>query len=195
MIDIVSVQFNLKSEFHMLRHFETATPEINTTLINEGYSQKNIDNELSLVGSKFNEAFAKDISGLLERFKQYSFIETIGVNGNLILECNVPVSDFPNGIGTQAVIAIQDIPENERRFIHLKKNREVELLHYKVSNFPVANSCTLILKPVKNGYLFISAFPGAPAMPIPLSSMDMALYSSCKKFWDGHVFLELKITN
>ena len=194
-IDIDAIQYNLQSAFHMLRHFETATPEINSTLINKGYSQKDIDNELSLVGSKFNEAFATDISGLLERFKQYSFIETIGLNGNLILECNVPVSDFPNGIGTQAVISIQDIPENERRFIYLKKNREVELLHYKVSNFPTANVCTLILKPVKKGYLFISAFSGAPAMPIPLSSMDMALYSSCKKFWDAHVFLELKMIN
>ena len=194
-IDIDAIQYNLQSAFHMLRHFETATPEINSTLINKGYSQKDIDNELSLVGSKFNEAFATDISGLLERFKQYSFIETIGLNGNLILECNVPVSDFPNGIGTQAVISIQDIPENERRFIYLKKNREVELLHYKVSNFPTANVCTLILKPVKKGYLFISAFSGAPAMPIPLSTMDLALYSSCKKFWDAHVFLELKMIN
>jgi len=193
MIDINFIQFNLQSAFHMLRHFETATPELNTTLINEGYFQKDIDNELSLVGSKFNAAFAKDISSLLERFKQYSFKETIGMNGNIILECNVHISDFPNGIGTQAVISIQDIPENERRFIYLKKNRDVELLHYKVSDFPNANVCTLILKPVKNGYLFISAFSGAPAMPIPLSTMDMALYSSCKKFWDAHVFLELKM--
>ena len=192
MVIIDDVSFNLQSAFHMLRHFETATPEINATLINDGYSQKDIDNELSMVGSKFIEAFAKDISGLLERFKQYSFIETIGINGNLILECKVPVSDFPSGIGTQAVIPIQDIPENERRFIYLKRNRDVELLHYIVSNFPTANVCTLILKPVKNGYLFISAFPGAPAMPIPLSSMDMALYSNCKRFWDGHVFLEQK---
>ena len=73
-IDIDAIQYNLQSAFHMLRHFETATPEINSTLINKGYSQKDIDNELSLVGSKFNEAFATDISGLLERFKQYSFI-------------------------------------------------------------------------------------------------------------------------
>ncbi len=194
-IDIDAIQFNLQSAFHMLRHFETASPELNTTFINEGYSQKDIENELSLVGSKFNEAFAKDISSLLKRFQQFSYHETIGMNGNLILECNVPVSDFPNGIGTQAVISILDIPENERRFIYLKKNREVELLHYKVSNFPTANVCTLILKPVKNGDLFISAFPGSPAMPIPLSSMDMALYSSCKKFWDEHVFLELKMIN
>ena len=195
MVQIDDISFNLQSAFHMLRHFETATPHINDALLTEGYSQKDIDNELSMVGSKFNEAFATDISGLLERFKQYSYNETIGVNGNLILECNVPVSDFSNGIGTQAVISIQDITENERRFIYLKKNRDVELLHYKVSNFPNANVCTLILKSVKNGYLFISAFPGAPAMPIPLSSMDMALYSSCKKFWDAHVFLELKMIN
>ncbi len=193
MIDIKSIQFNLKSEFHMLRHFESAAPEVCTTLINEGYTQKDIDIELSLVGSKFNVAFATNINSLLDRFQHYFYNETIGMNGNSILECKVPLSDFPNGIGTQAVIPIQDIPENERRVIYLKKTRDVELLHYKVPIFPITNVCTLILKPVKSGWLFISAFPGAPAMPIPISAMDLALYASCKKYWDNHVFLEPKV--
>ena len=193
MVQIEGISFGNQSAFHMLRHFESATSEMSTTLINEGYAQKDIDNELSLVGSKFNGAFATNISSLLDRFQQYSYNETIGMKGNSILECKVPLSDFPNGIGTQAVVPIQDIPENERRFIYLKKTRDVELLHYKVPVFPITNVCTLILKPVKTGWLFISAFPGAPAMPIPISSMDLALYTNCKKFWDNHVFLEPKV--
>jgi len=190
MLDLKAIQFNSQSAFHMLRHFQSVTPEMSNTLINEGYTQKDIDNELSLVGSKFNVAFATNISSLLDRFQQYSYNETIGMNGNSILECKIPLSDFPNGIGTQAVVPIHDISENERRFIYLKKTRDVELLHYKVPIFPITNFCTLILKPVKTGWLFISAFPGAPAMPIPISSMDLALYTNCKNFWDNHVFLE-----
>ncbi len=190
MVQIGDITYGIQSEFHMLRHFENAAPEVNTALVNEGYSQNDITNELSLVGSKFKSDFAISISSILDRFQQYPFNETIGINGNLILECNVPISDFPNGIGSQAVIPIQDIPENERRYISLKKTRDIELLHYKISDFPITSICTLILKPLNKGYLFISSFPGAPAMPIPLSSMDLALYTSCKKFWDNHVFLE-----
>jgi len=173
----------------MLRHFVNVTPEISAQLLKEGYTKKEVDNELSLVGSKFNEQFTTNITSLLNRFIQYPLKEEIGENGNLIIECNVPNIDFPKGIGSKAVISIQDIPENERKFIFLKKNREIDLLHYKVDQFPITNTCTLILKPIKNGYLFISSFPGEPAMPIPVTSMDLSLYTTCKKFWDSHVFL------
>ena len=192
MIDISFITFNLQSEFHMLRHFENVNSLIQLNLIREGYTQKEIEQELLLVGSKFNSTFATDISSLLKRFIQYPTNETIGSNGNLVIECKVSEPDFPNGIGTKAVIPIQDIPEVERRFVYLKKNRDVDLLHYKIEVFPTTNTCTLILKPLKSGYLFISAFPGGAAMPIPQISMDLALYTSCKEFWDQHVFLELK---
>ena len=193
MIDISTIQFNLQSEFHMLRHFENVNSLIHENLITEGYNQKEIVEELLLVGSKFKSAFATDISSLLNKFIQYPTNETIGSNGNLVVECQVSESDFPNGIGTKAVIPIQEISEAERRFVYLKKNRDVDLLHYKIDVFPTTNTCTLILKPLKEGYLFISAFPGAPAMPIPMISMDLPLYSSCKQYWDNHVFLEQKI--
>ena len=192
MIDTSSIQFNLQSEFHMLRHFENVNSLIHENLIREGYTQKEIEEELLLVGSKFNSTFATDISSLLKRFIQYPTKETIGSNGNLVVECQVSESDFPEGIGTKAVIPIQDIPDAEIRFVYLKKNRDVDLLHYKIDNFPTTNACTLILKPLKSGYLFISAFPGASAMPIPITSMDLTLFNSCKEFWDNHVFLELK---
>ena len=93
------------------------------------------------------------------------------------------------GFSTKAVIPIQDIPESKKRFVYLDKNRDVELLHYKVKEFPITNDCTLILKPIQKGYLFISAFPGPSAMPIPSTSMDLSLYTIFKKFWDNHVFL------
>ena len=173
----------------MLRHFETVNSELKDKFIGEGFSTEQIENELSLVGSKFDVEFATDISVLLNRCNQYSNKESIGENGNLIIECSVPKDDFPDGIGTQAVIPIQDIPESKRRFIFTQKNREVELLHYKVDDFPKTNLFTIILKPIKEKFLFISAFPGAPAMPIPIISMNLALYTSCKKYWDTHVFL------
>jgi hypothetical protein len=125
----------------------------------------------------------------LDNIFQYPKKEAIGNNGNLIIECNVPKSNFPLGIGTQSVISIHDIPENERRFVYLTKNRGVELMHYKVNKFPITNDCTLILKPFKNKYLFISSFPGSSAMPIPVTSMDLALYKKCKQYWDDHVYL------
>ena len=190
MIDISTIKFNLQSEFHMLRHFESADEKMLELLLKEGYKIAEIKKELSLPGSKFHSDFANDIGELIVRFEQYSYSETIGVNGNLILQSSIIKSEFPNGIGTHAVIPIQDITDKERKNVYTQKNREMELLHYNVKLLPSTNECTLILKPIKNGYLFISSFPGPAAMPIPSTSMDLELYSKCRKFWDNHVFLE-----
>ncbi len=192
MIDISFIKFNLQSEFHMLRHFEKVNTLIYENLIREGYTQKEIDEELLMVGSKFNSTFATDISSLLKRFIQNPTKETIGSNGNFVVECQVSESDFPDGIGTKAVIPIEEISEENRSSLYLKKNRDWEMLHLKVDVLPSTQFCTLILKPLKSGYLFISAFPGQAALPIPSVKMDIVMFNSCKEFWDNHVFLELK---
>jgi hypothetical protein len=48
----------------------------------------------------------------------------------------------------------------------------------------------LILKPITEGYEFISAFSGESAMPIPDYKMTKPQFDACKKFWDKQVFLK-----
>lgn len=193
MIEIDSIQYNLQSEFHMLRHFEKAENEILRNLFLEGYSIQEIQNELSLPGSKFFSHFANDISELIEKIVPHIIQKSVGINGNHIIESDIPLEQFPNGIGTKAVVALKDITPEFQSKIFFEKNRNYSLSHFLVDKLPITNRCTLILKPVTDGYIFISAFSGESAMPIPKNDMPTEIFNACAAYWSEHVFLKLRL--
>lgn len=193
MIEIQSIQYNLQSEFHMLRHFENADDEVLKKFLLEGYLIQEIQNELSLPGSKFFSHFANDISELIEKIIPYIFRKSVGINGNHIIESNIPFDLFPDGIGTKAVLALKDVSPELKSKIYFEKNRNYSLSHLLVDQLPVTNQCTLILKPDNDGYIFISAFPGESAMPIPKDDMPAEIFNACTAYWNEHVFLKLSL--
>ena len=192
MIEINSVQFNLQSEFHMLRHFESVDDITMKQLLDNGYTQNQIQEELLLPGSKFISHFANDIKELLEKVLQHPYQKSTGINGNHIIESEIPMTEYPNGIGTKAVVSLDEISKEQQSQIFYEKNRGFPLAHLLVDELPVTNQCTLILKPIPEGYAFISAFSGESAMPIPDFKMTNDQFVACKAYWDRHVFLKKK---
>jgi len=192
MIEINSVQFNLQSEFHMLRHFESVDDNTMKQLLDNGYTQNQIQEELLLPGSKFFSHFANDIKELLEKVLQHPYQKSTGINGNHIIESEMPMTEYPNGIGNKAVVSLDEISKEQQAQIFYEKNRGFPLAHLLVDELPVTNQCTLILKPIPEGYAFISAFSGESAMPIPDFKMTSAQFDGCKAYWDRHVFLKKK---
>ncbi len=190
MIEFHSIQYNLKSEFHMIRHFETIDDGMQEKFLSNGYGISQIQQELSLTGSKFFSHFANDIKELLEKVLHYPYRKSTGINGNHIIESEMPTTEFPNGIGTKGVVSLDEISSDQQTQIFYDKNRGFPLAHLLVDELPVTNQCTLILKPSVDGYFFISAFSGASAMPIPDYKMTNAQFDACKAFWDRHVFLK-----
>lgn len=192
MIKLTSIHFPLQSEFHMLRHFETIDSVTQEKLLSNGYSLSQIQQELSFPGSKFFTHFANDINELLEKVLQYPYQKSTGINGKHIIESELPNADFPNGIGTKAVVALNKISKEQQTEIFYEKNRNFSLAHLLVEDLPITNQCTLILKPIAEGYAFITAFSGASAMPIPDYKMTNGQFDACKAYWDQHVFLKKK---
>ena len=190
MIDIQSIQYNLQSEFHMLRHFETIDNAIQEKLLLNGYELTQIQQELSLPGSKFFSHFANDIKELLEKVLNHPYRKSTGINGNHIIESEMPTTEYPNGIGTKAVVSLDEISKDQQAQIFYEKNRGFPLAHLVVDVLPITNQCTLILKPIPEGYAFISAFSGESAMPIPDFKMTNEQFDACKVYWDRHVFLK-----
>jgi hypothetical protein len=174
----------------MLRHFESVDDVLLQLLINNGYTQNQIQQELALPGSKFFSHFAKDIKELLEKVLLYPYSKSTGINGNHIIEILIPQNEYPNGIGTKGVVSINDISSEQKPQIFYEKNRNFPLAHLLVHTLPVTNYCTLILKPIPEGYAFISAFSGESAMPIPDYKMSKSQFDACKTFWDSHIFLK-----
>jgi len=191
-IKISSIHFPLQSEFHMLRHFESIDTITQEKLLSNGYSLSQIQQELLLPGSKFFTHFANDINELLEKVLQHPNQKSTGINGNHIIESELSITDYPNGIGTKAVVALDEISKEQQAHIFYEKNRKFSLAHLLVDELPVTNQCNIILKPIPEGYTFITAFSGETAMPIPDYKMTNAQFNACKSYWDGHVFLKKK---
>ena len=190
MTQIEKVSFTPQSQFHMLRHFESVDDAILHMLLDNGYTQNQIQQELSLTGSKFFSQFANDIKELLEKVLLYPYTKSTGINGNHIIEISIPHNEYPNGIGSKGVVSINEISSEQKPQIFYEKNRNFPLAHLLVDTLPVTNNCTLILKPIPEGYAFISAFSGESAMPIPDFKMPKSQFDACKAYWDRHVFLK-----
>jgi hypothetical protein len=177
----------------MLRHFESVDDATLQQLLHIGHTQNQIQQELSLPGSKFFPHFANNINELLEKVLQYPNTKSIGINGNHIIETLIPQNEYPNGIGSKGVVSIDEISSDQQTQIFFEKNRNFPLAHLLVDELPITNQCTLILRPNTEGYTFISAFSGASATPIPDYKMTNAQFDSCKSFWDQHIFLKKRI--
>ena len=185
-----SIHFTPQSQFHMLRHFESVDNATTQLLLNNGYTQNQIHQELSLTGSKFFSHFANDINELLEKILLHPYQKSTGINGNHIIESTLPIDEYPNGIGTKAVVSLEEISSAQQAQIFKEKNRNYSLAHLLVDSLPVTNQCTLILKPIPEGYAFITAFSGESAMPIPDYKMSKSQFDACKAYWDRHIFLK-----
>jgi hypothetical protein len=185
------VKFGINNEFHMLRHFQDLDESLKNRLIEAGYTQTQINQELELPGSVFFSSFAKDIRGLIARLSSHPYSETFSINGNLQFDYLIDQHEFPNGIGNLGVVSINEIPENRSHDIYFEENRDYKLAHCLVNSLPVTNRCTMILKPNKEGFQFISAFTGPPAMPIPKKDMPLEVFQRCDEFWKNHVFLKV----
>jgi hypothetical protein len=184
-----SIKYTLANQMHMLRHFEGLDDGLQASLLKAGYSAKGIEKELAEPGSRFFPAFARDIPSLLERVFQHPCKKIPGDNGNLLLHGAVGQAEFPNGIGTRAVLPLAAVPLADRNRISSRRNRGIDLLHLEVVEIPSTTEFTLVLRPTNNGHVFITAFPGPPSMPLPHHRLKKPIYAQCKAYWQNHVFL------
>lgn len=188
-LEPTKIKYRIDNAFHMLRHFERVEDQLQDSLMKAGHVEKTIQAALTLPGSRFFADFALDIPGLLNQTLQYPFVVLETGDRNIQLNGKVPSEDFPNGIGTKGVIHIDELTDSERGRIFLRKNRGLDLLHLPVDKIPPTWEFTLVLRPTQQGHVFITAFPGPPAMPLPQRRLGRKRQEECKAFWDRHVFL------
>ena len=178
-----------ESAFHMLRHFVDIQDSLREQLIQSGRTLEAIEKELKEPGSRFHTVFAQDINMILGHISNDGYKKDRGVNGNLIWVGKANELDFPNGAGTLSVVHIDSIPEKDRNKLFIMQNRGLQMLHYPVAQLPNTAEYTVILKPTNPQPVFITAFPGPPAMPLPVRKMEQSLYDLCKIYWKTHAFL------
>lgn len=173
----------------MLRHFHVISNALKLELLRAGYTESRIDTEMTEPGSRFFQSFAADIPSLLKEILKGDYVEFLGENKNTVIHRQIPQTEYKNGIGTKAVVPIEEIPLGKRHLIFTRINRGTKLLHFQVNELPSTWDFTLVLRKTTNGFVFITSFPGIPAMPLPTHRLGQDEYQKCKEYWDNHVFL------
>jgi hypothetical protein len=188
-LESTKIKYRIDNAFHMLRHFEGMDEQLRASLLRAGHVERAIQGALSLPGSRFFADFASDIPGLLNQTFQYPFVVLETGDRNIQLNGQVSRTDFPDGIGTRGVVHVDELSVTERARIFMSKNRGLDLLHLQVGKIPPTWEFTLVLRPTQQGHVFITAFPGPPAMPLPQHRLGRKRQEECKAFWEAHVFL------
>jgi hypothetical protein len=188
-LEPTKIKYRIDNAFHMLRHFDGVDEQLQSNLLRAGHVEKTIQAALILPGSRFFSEFASDIPGLLNRVFLCPFMILETDDRNIQLNGKVPTTDFPNGIGTRAVLPVDELSAPQRAGIFLQKNRGLDLLHLQVDKIPPTWEFTLVLRPTQQGHVFITAFPGPPAKPLPQHRFSRKRQQECRAFWDVHVFL------
>jgi hypothetical protein len=174
----------IEAEFHMLRHFELCSAKSLDRILVQ-YTQEQIDTEMAQIGSRFYHSFATDIPSILDHVFAGDFKQKTGNNGNAILSLQTDTQ-----VGEHGVAEMDTLTQAQKDKISLQNNRGLVLMHLQVDQLPSTNAYVLILKPIENGYNFITAFPGDEGMPLPYETLPEDFRKECKAYWDRHVFLD-----
>ena len=189
MANHLPISYNDGTLFHLLRHFSIVNQNAIQCLIDRGYSEALIDENLQIPGSKFHNFFATDIKSLMLQCDTIKEITSLRQDGYLHVSYEFESLKFPKGIGTLGVISLEALKSLKSSQPVLKKNRGHLLQHATVSKLPTTNLLTLVLKEQQSSNFLITAFPGPTILPLPSTKFSAEFNEECKLFWEQHVFL------
>ena len=113
-----AIKFGLETVFHMIRHFENINSKDLSNMLNAGYTQVQIDNELKIYGSKFDPSFALTITDIIQKVNTEAYIKTLSSNGNYQLY-------FPNTSQDKSFTIGTLVNLKSKKFIYVK----IEAIH------------------------------------------------------------------
>ena len=186
------VRFELKRQFHALKHFTALNSSAFTGFIERGYSKEEIENRLRTVGSKFSPEFVESPAEILEVLKRSKFIVIhkgeIKHEAPDRLSIDIDKNDYPNGIGKDALILLSDIPENQN--IH-KKPVKGFMLNFISGKLRSTNILNIIFNKFSESPVIHTIFPGEYAPPIPDYEKQPEMeYKENLSFWEKHALIE-----
>jgi hypothetical protein len=189
-MDAHQLSYNDRTLFHMLRHFEFVNEQARICLKDSGYSMEIIDENLAMPGSKFHKTFASDIKSLMEQLNLGKIIQIQERKKYQEIIFDFYQTQFTNGIGTLGVCNKNELNALNASEPKLKINRGIQLWHATISKMPTINQLTLVVKKQSTSNFLITAFPGLPALPLPLKNMNPLDLELSKQYWADKVFLE-----
>lgn len=175
--------------FHLLRHFRDLSAEY---LARElcGADPEVARAQTRIPGSKFLPAFAADPDQALARVIDEAGhrLPPFGPDGRLTVSVSFPPARFPDGIGTDGLIALQAIPPGTPLE---REERSGRLVMVVTMEPPLSWEAHLILVGDEAGEVrVLTLFPGTLAPPFPDPTLQgPAEVAAFAAFWEGHALV------
>ena len=195
MEDLINTDFDLSSQFHVLKHFTVISKEYRDQILNNlDYSPGEIDERLKRSVSKFHPDFVSDPLNLYQiLIKEISVNNTVinWVNNRCDLQLIYPKEQYPAGIGDDRTVKVADLTDKERRSIRFE-DRNGEKIRIARGKSKSTWKVNIILYKIQDKMEILSIFPGEYAPPLPdKENQTGEEYLNSKNFWKDHVFLKI----
>ena len=167
--------------FYLLKHFTEIDQQSFDQFRKHGYSEKEIKDQLALIGSKFQQAFCQnpyDLESLIKGLEPIDQI--IQSNGRI-----ASVYQFNQAVGTEQVIARNIVNQND--IFQLDRNGVI-LNAIKLDRLPLTEKFVVVRS---SEGAWITAFPGNYAPAFPSNWMSSEELNFATQFWQNHVFVTL----
>lgn len=167
--------------FYLLKHFTEIDQQSFDQFRKHGYSEKEIKDQIALIGSKFQQTFCQnpyDLESLIIGIKPAEQI--IQSNGRI-----ASVYQFDKVVGTEQIVARSTV--HQKDIYQLDRNGNlIEAVQFE--HLPLTNKL-VVVKSSEGAW--ITAFPGAYAPAFPSSWMSASELELAMSFWKNHVFVTL----
>ena len=185
--------FTADRQFHILKHFQSVDSEYKEYLTGHyGCAHEDIEIRLKMHGSKFRNTFCSNPLELIDLLKaefRRQQVESYWTDDRCEFQISFLLSDFPNGIGEDRVLHINEVPDLIKEpFI----GKDIETLHniiYKTDPRPTWTA-NVILQLIGGQPEVISIFPGiyAPSFP-DREGQEEEQYAKSMQFWCQHIII------
>ena len=195
-LEIDSIVLNINQEYHIVKHLSKLSFYYKVYFYINGFSFKNILNQLNAPGSKFHSNFVSSPKYLLNLIKtkiKKTNVEYIWKNKRCEISLEFSKKKYPKGIGFDALIPIKDIPKNELK--KLTKHKLSDKTQYIAPTIILKNQkntwiATIILQKNNHDISVLTIFPGIIAPPLPdATKQTKENFDKLSKFWSNHALI------
>ena len=183
--------FPYKTQFHLLRHFSeidaSYRERIKTAM---SLSDKDIDKQLSISGSKFFSDFAKNPLELWERIlhhNDFNIHQIEQLKGKTEIKLLFSEKEFPHGIANDSLLELDEIPADQIKMVERHKRDGFMVQQIRFDYHKPSWQLNIVLINSDQPYI-LTIFPGIYAPPLPHPErQNKEAYNKNKHFWNKHV--------
>ena len=190
-----TIKYSFNKQFHILRHFSKIDDDYRSELkTNTNFTEEEINNQLSISGSKFYHEFASNPIQLWNKIQSHEEFNFQYINlwkknrAEILLFFNQ--DDYPNGIANNALVKVDDLPA-EKKALLKQQDRDGFIVKHLSFDTPMPSwQLNIILINEKEPGV-ITIFPGIYAPPLPNPKlMQSAELEKSKLFWEQYAFVD-----